>query len=83
MTAWFVFWLGFLWLLPNTQQLVSRFKPALQASSAKGEAVAWLQKVVPGLSWAPTPRWGIAIGILLGAALLSLSRVSEFLYFQF
>jgi len=83
MVGWFVFWLGFLWVLPNTQQLMSRFEPALQASSPKGEVVSGLQKIVPRLFWAPTTRWGVAIGVVLAVSVLSLSRVSEFLYFQF
>ncbi len=43
--------------LPNTQQILERFKP--------------------------TYWWSISIGVLTSVCLLSLNRVSEFLYFQF
>lgn len=48
---------GWVTLLPNTQQIVQKLKPT------------W---------W-----WAAPIGVLTGFCLLSLNRVSEFLYFQF
>ncbi len=44
-------------LLPNTQEIMQKFKPTL---------------------W-----WAGSVGIITGISLLSLNRVSEFLYFQF
>jgi alginate O-acetyltransferase complex protein AlgI len=44
-------------LLPNTQQILQRFKPTL---------------------W-----WAVCLGAMAAFCLLSLNRVSEFLYFQF
>ena len=41
------------------------------------------QKSAIGLYWQPSQSWGIFIGILAVAALLNLTQVSEFLYFQF
>jgi alginate O-acetyltransferase complex protein AlgI len=43
--------------LPNTQQILEKFKPS------------WI--------------WAASVGVLAGFCLLSLNRVSEFLYFQF
>lgn len=33
--------------------------------------------------WRPSLRWAIATGVLLAVCLMSMTRVSEFLYFQF
>jgi D-alanyl-lipoteichoic acid acyltransferase DltB (MBOAT superfamily) len=33
--------------------------------------------------WHPSPRWALAVGSLFAVSLLSLTKVSEFLYFQF
>ena len=49
--------IGWVTLLPNTQQIIGQLKPT------------W---------W-----WAVSIGILASFCLLSLNRVSEFLYFQF
>jgi hypothetical protein len=59
---------------PNTQEIAHRFHPALgsfQPRSARGPRLHF--------TW----QWGAAIGVLAAAELLSLSRPTEFLYFQF
>jgi D-alanyl-lipoteichoic acid acyltransferase DltB (MBOAT superfamily) len=61
---------------PNTQEIVAQFEPALDF-----DASASLR--ARRLLWTPTLAWSIAIGVLGGACLLSLSRPTEFLYFQF
>lgn len=63
--------------LPNTQQIVRRFDPALDFRAAIDEGRT------QNLVWFPSPQWAIAIGLLMVAGLLSLNRPSEFLYFQF
>jgi hypothetical protein len=35
------------------------------------------------LSWRPTPGWAAIVATLTACGLLSLTRVSEFLYYQF
>lgn len=59
---------------PNSQQLLRRYRPAFHA--------------VPGqtgarLIWRATSGWAAAMGALLALCLLSLSRPTAFLYFQF
>ena len=65
-------------LLPNTQQIMGRFEPALDYHGTPA-------KLWPGLSldWHPNLRWAVFIGVLVLGSLLSLSRPAEFLYFQF
>lgn len=66
---------------PNTQAIMRRFDPALVTRDED------LSPAVPAriarLAWMPTRRWAIAIGLVAATGLLSLNRVSEFLYFQF
>ncbi len=65
------------WALPNTQQILTRFRPSL-------ERAAWNQSGVPALlRWAPTAAWAVAIGGLLFVCLVYLRAASTFLYFQF
>jgi alginate O-acetyltransferase complex protein AlgI len=61
---------------PNTQEIMRRAAPALDFVRERAA-----RSRMP--SWRPTTGWAIAIGILFALGLLSLSRPTEFLYFQF
>ena len=65
------------WALPNTQQLLSGYRPALNVpDSGPSLAHHWWR-------WRPTAPW-LALGIVTGVwAILSISELSEFIYFQF
>lgn len=78
----FVALTAFCWYMPNTQQLFCRYRPTYESQISADRTVA-LQQRFPALIWQPTRGWAIAIGVLALLAVLSLSRVSEFLYFQF
>lgn len=76
-----VLWLvaGFLviWAMPNTVQITARHRPVLDPT-----------RVVSGraptpLIWRPTRAWAWSVGAMATLALLQLSEVSPFLYFQF
>ena len=73
--AWIAFAAALAFCAPNTQQLTARFRPALNAVKVP-PATAWLRL---RLNW----QWATALGLLGAATLLSLSRPTEFLYFQF
>ena len=79
--AWAVFWIGVVWLWPNTQQLMARFEPALDqhVGSDQQPLVGWARR----LQWYPSLRWAVPVGLMAAVSLLSLSQISEFLYFQF
>lgn len=74
---WIAGGLAFVWLLPNTQQLMERFNPALDYR-ADPEARP------SALRWKPTPAW-TAFGVLVAffALLYMATELSEFIYFQF
>jgi alginate O-acetyltransferase complex protein AlgI len=65
------------WLAPNTQELIGYVGPSGAYSSVEPE------RRLRQTPWRPNLRWAMAVGAVFGAAVLSLSRVSEFLYFQF
>lgn len=81
-------WLAFLipvaLIMPNTQQIMARFEPALRPhqSEDRQELIPmsfWVERV----RWQPTAGWGITLGIIAALGVLSMSSISEFLYFQF
>jgi alginate O-acetyltransferase complex protein AlgI len=71
--AWIAALLPIVFLFPNSQQILGRYRPGLNYP-AQGRA--WIE-------WRFTAGWAIAGAALAALGILSLSRVSEFLYFQF
>jgi alginate O-acetyltransferase complex protein AlgI len=66
--------LTIVWFAPNTQQILTRYEPAL------GRAIA---NPLPRLVWNPTFRWAIVAGTVAAIGVLALGGTAEFLYFQF
>jgi len=58
--------------LPNTQEIMGRYRPGLGAVVQPAR-----------LAWGPTKTWAIGLGLMFAAGFLGLTRPSEFLYFQF
>jgi alginate O-acetyltransferase complex protein AlgI len=71
--AWIAALLPLVWFAPNTQEIMGHFRPALDF---RGQAPL-------RLAWRPTLKWSAAVAALAVGGLLSLSRPSEFLYYQF
>lgn len=66
--------------LPNTQQIMDRFEPALDYTAAQ---YSERSARISAIAWSPSRRWALIIAGLAVASMLSLSRPAEFLYFQF
>ena len=65
------------WLLPNTQQFLHRYRPALgMGKTAGGMRRRWWQ-------WRPTVAWTLFTTLLLLVVVYQFDKVSEFIYFQF
>jgi alginate O-acetyltransferase complex protein AlgI len=73
MWAWILWLLAIAWLAPNTQQIMVRARPTLEAVTPP--------RMV--LRWAASPGWGLAVGVVAAIGFLSVTRGSEFLYWQF
>lgn len=70
--------------MPNTQQILQRFEPALQRyRTEEASELRLLQRLHSALSWKPSSRWALATGVIAALGVLAMSRISEFLYFQF
>ena len=65
------------WALPNTQQILAKFQPALELAPSDREMgpLHWF--------WRPSPAWGLALGAFLFAVLIKMENPTTFLYFQF
>jgi alginate O-acetyltransferase complex protein AlgI len=68
---------GFIcWFMPNTQQYLSRFDPVIGGDSP--QAI-----LLNGFQWQPSWLAAGFVALMLSLSLLSLSAVTEFIYFQF
>lgn len=79
---WVIFLLTIAWFTPNTQQWMQHYKPALNHSFIKNPSISnlgfWQR-----LQWKPNQFWAVMISVISLVAILSISKESEFLYFQF
>jgi alginate O-acetyltransferase complex protein AlgI len=68
------------WFCPNTQQIMSRFSPALSIPTVDQMSALWRR-----LRWYPNWKWALlcALTSAVGMARVIFSNVKEFLYFQF
>lgn len=57
---------------PNSQEILCKARPAIEEPEACAP-----------IAWKPTIKWAILLGVACGTAIVSMGRVSEFLYFQF
>ena len=69
--------LAIVWFLPNTQQILARFHPALEVTEAD-RTEGPLR-----FTWRPTVAWGICLGLTFFAVLVKMQNPTSFLYFQF
>ena len=84
-----IFGFVIVWLLPNVRQLFQFYQPSCEdlkgyqsirnSNSALPQPDKWLRF----LQWQPTKDRAWILGIIFAVAIMGLTRVSEFLYFQF
>lgn len=77
---WIAALLVIAWALPNTQQFMARFEASLAATTVTPVDDSFHRGA---LQWQPSWHWALVSGILFGVSVLSISKTSEFLYFQF
>jgi alginate O-acetyltransferase complex protein AlgI len=69
-------------VMPATQQIMVKYYPVLEASTKT--AAEKLNSPIPSvLRWSPTSSWAVAVGTLAFLGAISITRMSEFLYWQF
>lgn len=72
---WIIVSMFIVWLAPNSQQIMSKFKPALNLPQEDTKP-KWLL-------WQPSYVWVVASAICTALSILSISEISEFIYYQF
>ena len=70
------------WFAPNTQQWMGKYNPTL-TEPTEYDRPFWQKRFWQSLSWKPNKIWAVIVAGISSLSLLSFSRVSEFLYFQF
>ena len=65
------------WFLPNTSELMSDFKPVLNALNVRNS------HFLQNLRWKPSLLWFVFIALVAVFCLDDLDNVREFLYYQF
>jgi hypothetical protein len=71
-------------VIPNTQQVMARFEPALSVYASSERYGICLGRILASrLLWKPSAVWSVITGILAALGVLALTSISEFLYFQF
>jgi hypothetical protein len=84
--AWLGTLLAAVWLLPNTQEILADYAPALEyeAQRAGGGGNAMSENTLPSWArWRPASPWAIAVSIVAVFTVTQMSRISEFIYWQF
>jgi hypothetical protein len=66
-------------LLPNVAQIFHAHDPVLYEKP--GSFAKALSRYL--ISWRPTPKWAFTTATMLVLGVLTLTQISEFLYFQF
>ncbi|MDA0745672.1 MAG: MBOAT family protein [bacterium] len=72
---WITGLLALVWLAPNTQQIMARWRPVVERIPRPARH--------KGLFWHPSWHWAVGIAALGFVAFIQLSRISEFIYYQF
>lgn len=71
-------------VMPNTQQIMSRFNPVLYLyKSEEKHEIRFRNRCFDRLLWRPSIGWLVIMAVVTGMSILALASVSEFLYFQF
>jgi hypothetical protein len=71
--------ISLVWLLPNTQQWMRRYRPTLGLADLPGGSLGprrWWQ-------WRPTTAWSIFLILMIAGTIHQFDKLSEFIYFQF
>jgi alginate O-acetyltransferase complex protein AlgI len=73
--------LAIVWFTPNVQEWMSKYDPVLNYEKSRklsSNSLFWDK-----LQWQPNNKYAVVVSFLTVIALLHLTKVSEFLYFQF
>jgi D-alanyl-lipoteichoic acid acyltransferase DltB (MBOAT superfamily) len=84
--VWLAVLLAAVWLLPNTQEILADYAPALgyEPQGSVGPDNPRLPNALPVWArWRPAGPWAIAVSLVAVFTIMHMSRISEFIYWQF
>jgi alginate O-acetyltransferase complex protein AlgI len=82
--VWIVMLLPTILLLPNTQDLFFKHNGSLSQQAYKIKNTFWpYYSMAKNIHWRENTIWAVIISVAFITGILTLSQVSEFLYFQF
>ncbi len=76
--GWLPVLLTVAWFLPNTQELMARYRPAFERFAG---GPPWSRQRL--LAWRPTPIWGCYAATLFAFGVVGILGANQFLYFNF
>lgn len=79
---WPLMGLAIVWLCPNTQQIMGRFRPALNYHYRPSRS-GLVERLHRFFQWRPSQARAALSAILFVAAISAMSRAREFIYFRF
>jgi len=68
-------------VFPNSQQIMGPFNPALE--KVQSNHTSLVNRLIVHCQWRPGFVWSVVTGLLAAICVLCLTRVSQFIYFQF
>jgi len=74
---WLTILLLIVWCMPNSLELIARFRPAVNWS--RSDRAGWYRE----FEWRPTTLWAGVMAVVGMIAVFALAQETEFLYFQF
>jgi D-alanyl-lipoteichoic acid acyltransferase DltB (MBOAT superfamily) len=81
---WVTALLSIAFFAPNSQQIMTHYQPVLESDRhAIPGSYDGNQRFLVHIEWSPTRSWAVATGALIFLGIASLTRDSEFLYWQF
>jgi D-alanyl-lipoteichoic acid acyltransferase DltB (MBOAT superfamily) len=75
---WFIWLLAITWFLPNTQQIMRNFNPALGLLTEPTPRSSLIK-----IEWHLNTRWAVLMAFISVISIIKITKISEFLYFQF
>jgi alginate O-acetyltransferase complex protein AlgI len=81
---WIIILFPIVLVFPNTQDLFNKYQGSLSDKSYNSRATFWpFFSKIKNIYWKENMIWAVFISTMLVTGMLTLSQVSEFLYFQF
>jgi hypothetical protein len=82
--AWLAVLLPIALFMPNTQEFMRKYRPALKVyKTVHSYGIRPLAGLTARFRWRPRPIWAGVVSVLGALGFLGLTNISEFLYFQF